>query len=97
MKVKNLIMGHQEWLICWHELGYENPKEQSRFVLLFVLNNQGYSHDRDFYLDVEVPIFVTTFWLTAFTWLHTSLSCLEMEEKSSACFNIDDWSEPDIC
>lgn len=62
MRVKNLIMGHQEWLICWHELGYyENPKEQSRFVLLFVLNNQGYSHDRGFYLDVEVPIFVTTF------------------------------------
>lgn len=97
MRVKNLIVGHQEWLICCQELGYENPTgtEQIYTIICIKFSEQGYSHGRDFYLDVDIPIFVTAFW-TTFTWLHTSLSYLEMEEKSSACFNIDDWSEADI-
>lgn len=42
MRVKHLIVGHQESLICYQELGYENPSGAEQ---TFVLNIPALNRD----------------------------------------------------
>lgn len=63
----------------------------------YACSEQGCSQDRDFYLDVDVPIFACSFNSVLLTSISHAPHFLvwRLRKNLSACFNIDTWSVTD--